>query len=235
MRTANYRIPWGRLFVEGGVIVASILFAFAIDAWWESWRDIKAEEAQIARIAEELEFNTTTLNQSIDSMNSAIDATSELLSWMGPTPDESQIPDLSKQFIRMFEVVTIFLARVATDDFLVSGNLTDSDYADFRYKLSQWVSSSDRLFDEFTHISRIRIRLTEYLQIKIPTLHLISGYPMMKRYQASKFPLDSKPVLTDPSMESMIAEYAIRMEVTRINAIELRAAQLELVNLIESY
>ncbi len=29
------QIPWLRVFVEGVVIVGSILLAFGIDAWWE--------------------------------------------------------------------------------------------------------------------------------------------------------------------------------------------------------
>ncbi len=30
----SYTIEWKRLITEGGVIVVSILLAFAIDAWW---------------------------------------------------------------------------------------------------------------------------------------------------------------------------------------------------------
>jgi hypothetical protein len=33
--TKAERIPWKRLSVEAMAIVASILLAFAIDAWWE--------------------------------------------------------------------------------------------------------------------------------------------------------------------------------------------------------
>ena len=32
-------IPWKRLLVEGAAIVASILLAFAIDAWWQDHSD----------------------------------------------------------------------------------------------------------------------------------------------------------------------------------------------------
>ena len=32
-------IPWKRLVVEGAAIVASILLAFAIDAWWQDRSD----------------------------------------------------------------------------------------------------------------------------------------------------------------------------------------------------
>ena len=39
-------IPWLRVFVEGVVIVGSILLAFGIDAWWEG-RQERAEEQQL--------------------------------------------------------------------------------------------------------------------------------------------------------------------------------------------
>jgi len=41
-------IPWNRFGVEAIVIVASILFAFAIDAWWES-RQERYEELRLLR------------------------------------------------------------------------------------------------------------------------------------------------------------------------------------------
>lgn len=31
--------PWVRLFVEGVIIVGSILLAFGIEAWWDERRD----------------------------------------------------------------------------------------------------------------------------------------------------------------------------------------------------
>ena len=36
-------IPWTRVFLEGAVIVASILLAFGIEAWWDG-RQERAEE-----------------------------------------------------------------------------------------------------------------------------------------------------------------------------------------------
>jgi len=39
-------IPWKRTTVEAAAIVASILLAFAIDAWWED-RGLRIEEQQV--------------------------------------------------------------------------------------------------------------------------------------------------------------------------------------------
>jgi len=42
----SQNLPWKRLFVEAAAIVASILLAFAIDAWWED-RQIRIDEQQV--------------------------------------------------------------------------------------------------------------------------------------------------------------------------------------------
>jgi hypothetical protein len=44
--TRNEKIPWKRISVEAAAIVASILLAFAIDAWWDE-RQLREEEREI--------------------------------------------------------------------------------------------------------------------------------------------------------------------------------------------
>ena len=40
------QVPWLRVFVEGVVIVGSILLAFGIDAWWERLGQREAKTPQ---------------------------------------------------------------------------------------------------------------------------------------------------------------------------------------------
>ena len=55
------KIPWKRIAVEASAIVASILLAFAIDAWWSA-RQLHLDEQHILRQLEaEFEANTTLL------------------------------------------------------------------------------------------------------------------------------------------------------------------------------
>jgi hypothetical protein len=54
-------IPWTRISVEAAAIVASILLAFSIDAWWDSVQD-RAEERDIIRLLRaEFEANQKVL------------------------------------------------------------------------------------------------------------------------------------------------------------------------------
>ncbi len=52
--SARPRIDWRRVFVEGTVIVVSILLAFAIDAWWDGRKDRAAERQLLASIERDL-------------------------------------------------------------------------------------------------------------------------------------------------------------------------------------
>ena len=48
------QIPWLRVFVEGVVIVGSILLAFGIEAWWDGSQDRGVEEAHLVALDSDL-------------------------------------------------------------------------------------------------------------------------------------------------------------------------------------
>ena len=50
-------IPWLRISVEGAAVVVSILFAFAIDAWWAERLDRISERQELTRLQLEFEEN----------------------------------------------------------------------------------------------------------------------------------------------------------------------------------
>jgi hypothetical protein len=58
----NRKIPWPRIAVEGLAIIASILFAFSIDAWWGNRQQHNAEQAVIENLLEDLRDKQDLLN-----------------------------------------------------------------------------------------------------------------------------------------------------------------------------
>lgn len=54
-------IPWARLLSEGAIIVASILLAFSIDAWWDDRQDREDEQAMLELLHAELGFIRSSL------------------------------------------------------------------------------------------------------------------------------------------------------------------------------
>jgi outer membrane murein-binding lipoprotein Lpp len=57
------QIQWFRVFVEGAVIVGSILLAFGIDAWWQERGERAAEMRLLSSLAEELQENQDRLEE----------------------------------------------------------------------------------------------------------------------------------------------------------------------------
>jgi len=55
--TDNQRIPWKRLYIEAAAIVASILIAFAIDAWWADRLERREVLVILDRLSAEFEAN----------------------------------------------------------------------------------------------------------------------------------------------------------------------------------
>ncbi len=58
---AFHKVPWLRVFVEGAVIVGSILLAFGIDAWWEERQERKEERVALEALRQEFVNNIEVL------------------------------------------------------------------------------------------------------------------------------------------------------------------------------
>jgi hypothetical protein len=79
----NSKIEWGRLGIEAAAIVASILLAFIIDAWWEDRLERDLETQQLGRLKVELETNLALIDnwgpteRSVDSGLQVLEAIEE--------------------------------------------------------------------------------------------------------------------------------------------------------------
>ena len=63
--TETREIPWKRISVEAAAIVASILFAFAIDAWWEERQDRNAEQDYLLTILADIDVVISEVERTI--------------------------------------------------------------------------------------------------------------------------------------------------------------------------
>ena len=72
-------IPWKRLSVEAAAIVASILLAFAIDAWWDGVQDSRQQAKLVTALKLDFETTQTRLDTSIEYADSLISRTDKFL------------------------------------------------------------------------------------------------------------------------------------------------------------
>jgi len=90
---ANGRtIPAVRLLAEGIVIVASILLAFGIDAWWDA-REVREDtRAHLNAVGIELREHLRLIEEQATLCRAQGEATATLLSMMGPDPQVASPP-----------------------------------------------------------------------------------------------------------------------------------------------
>jgi len=146
------QIPWLRVFVEGVVIVGSILLAFGIDAWWDT-RQEREEEQQILRgLQADFEANLQQLNEMIEAhmeFNRALIA-------LESKADEELLAvpaDSVDGYIRAITVAGTFNARDGTlDGVLASGNLDLIRMASLRDVLVAWKNMVEDGEEEATEL-----------------------------------------------------------------------------------
>ena len=67
--TSRTQLPWLRMFAEGVVVVASILMAFAIDAWWAARQTAAVERELLTRLEAGFETHRQLMLERISSVN----------------------------------------------------------------------------------------------------------------------------------------------------------------------
>jgi hypothetical protein len=224
------------MVLEGGVIVLSILLAFAIDAWWSQRKDDIEGVEQLRRVSAELQLNSEMVGSKIEGLQIAINATSEFLSWMGPQPQAPDTEAVVRQLDVLSDIGTFSLVRRAANDYLAAGGKNTPGYVSLRESLSEWYFYSDRLENQYEILRTEHWTLTDYLNRKpaAPALKITKANPVMKRHPDSKFPFDQSAVLTDPVLESLLASYLIRLEFVVAQALEQQERQANLLTLIDA-
>jgi hypothetical protein len=73
-------IPWRRISVEAAAIVASILLAFAIDAWWDGMQKRAEEQEILSSLRAEFEANQEVLTRTAEIHRRILGAMQDIVS-----------------------------------------------------------------------------------------------------------------------------------------------------------
>jgi hypothetical protein len=225
-------IPWNRIFVEGIAIIASILIAFAIDAWWDNRQESESEVRDLIRVSAELETNSERIQAKLETIVASIQATSTLISWMGPEPAQIDKETLVKQWDDLYGIGFFSLHSSAAGDYLARGRTDTVGNLEARQAISEWYSASTALEEQYNRLRAAHANISDYLQDAIPFLHTISASAVMAGHPSSRFSFDQTSFLADPRLESRLALYLIRMEFVEEQAVDLMDRQSELLALI---
>lgn len=136
----SQEIPWGRVSVEAVAIVASILLAFAIDAWWDE-RNVRIEESDILQsLLVEFEVNREEAVSVIQNHETGLQSTVRLMSL-----SNEQILALSSEeiegYLRFFANPRTFDAvRGSVDALTSSGKLGILRSRELRQALTTFIN-----------------------------------------------------------------------------------------------
>ncbi len=141
----NEKIPWKRISVEAAAIVASILLAFSIDAWW----DERQERARLVDTLVSLEGAlSANLRAIVENIEGATANKEIVQAFIQMTPEEAgQIPvaERFRTLVALFRPGTINLNSSYIVDILNSRSLESLTDAALRDAMAQWRANLDDL------------------------------------------------------------------------------------------
>jgi hypothetical protein len=139
-------IPWSRLAAESAAIVASILFAFAIDAWWDQRQE--AAEAQQILLNLQTEFidYEKQLESQLESMLGQTESARQLLMAV-VSKSAVPAPTMDRYLRSLIWAPTFDPPSGARDAVIASGELETIPNAQLRAYLASWPTTIDEVRD----------------------------------------------------------------------------------------
>lgn len=163
-------IPWRRLSVEAAAIVASILLAFAVDAWWEN-RQIRVEEQQILLgLNEEFLSIREVLTRHIAFHLKDVQSLEDILIAIedGPSKDVGALVEFA--LLEMVSPSTTDIGNGTLDALLSSGRLEILTSRSLRAKLVGWERVINEVWDDQANNAKMtfEIYLPYFVSENIP-------------------------------------------------------------------
>lgn len=157
MTTPHSKSALPRFFVEGLVIVVSILLAFAIDAWWENRQEQELMQEHIGVLIVELSQTHNDLQTVLENTESSFRATLQLLRWAASpdlqTLDLASFTDVYNDSMN----VGAFLAEdVALTALMTSGKVMNLSNPELLALLGKWQNVIESLELDSGHLESNR-------------------------------------------------------------------------------
>jgi len=200
--------------LEGIVIVASILVAFALDASWANYQESRVEQRILGELKEEFESAKARIEISIAELEAVIEASLELANSLGIekialSPDTAE--DLA---FRILGFNTLEVPTSVVDSIVASGQVRLISNNELREKLAEWPAYiSDVRENHEWH----RLETDEYLipylakYLSIRDMMIIAGY---EKLAPGSVDYDLVPMQSDPVFEGRLVWRMVRQQST---------------------
>lgn len=145
---ASSRLPWRRVGIEALAIVASILLAFGIDAWWDGRQESTSDLKQLSAVLDELYVHKRLMAEAIDAHLGTIEEGKELLAIMAAPPGSTSDADIARlmaRFVNFYQINTPF---GALNTAFQSGAISRMEDSALASALASWPVAIDDLLEE---------------------------------------------------------------------------------------
>jgi hypothetical protein len=134
---------------------------------------------------------------------------------MGPDAGPVSVRTVGEMMNRIYSVPTLSLSNSASRNLLSSGQLTTGHWIDIRLALAELLSETQVAESASLELRQMRPEMLEYMRPYVSGLDVAKMNPTMADYPSSRFKSDAGALVSDMRFESLIAHYAIRMEINR--------------------
>ena len=198
------QIPWLRVFVEGVVIVGSILLALALDEWRDGVRERGEETAVLERLSKEFVGVDSVMRAWQAHHQAVLDNGEALLAHTGPDPSTLGSDSIGALVGRFAFLWTVNPPDGVFSSLIASGQLDLIVDAELRDELASWQSLLGDLHgDEDIAVRTVEDHLMPYLYAHLSmrsVAALTQDYPRT----TSHFPDGFSDLLSDREFESLV-------------------------------
>ncbi len=169
------RISWERLFLEGVVIVVSILLAFALQAWWEGRQESEQRQAILSGLASDFAAASEDLMRSAARHERVLAAAERILKLISERDTGPELQSTVDSLLSDLVGGGTWDPPMGTLDALVSsGQLEVLRNVELVNALTRWPAVvGDLTEDEDQGVENYRSRLLPYLESRVRVSDLV--------------------------------------------------------------
>jgi hypothetical protein len=213
----SVREQWRRPVIEAAVIVASILAAFAIDAWWDARQEQNRAAVAVESLKAEFSAVSAELGRATAELEAAGSATQQLARIAGPNPSPISGDSLGRLMTIALTVNAVELPTGALANLLSSGDLPILNNLALQNALASWPSLSSLMSTKFGYLvdNRDQAILPE-MNRHIAVSAMLSTAFGGAWTDDHQFPLDAAPLLESRAFESLMSERWIGISIAAV-------------------
>ena len=193
------KIQWRRIGVESAAIVASILLAFAIDAWWDERQERLAETEIILGLEQEFLDGKVLLEQKMNEYEKMLLGVQELLVAWNDKVWSSEEMSIDIAFQTLIAPTTIDFGSGVLDAVVNAGRLEIISNRTLRADLAGWKAVLGEVIDdELRNKDHIFNQITPYLA----RTGVSVGHGSTEMYGEGAWPVATASIANDSALMS---------------------------------